>query len=116
MTQVDIMSCNNVPIFKGRVGSERNCVEIRRLLLAEMTARAAKGMLRQFLRTSATQNRVTTHQTQVSIFPHSFIPTSAEPISTEYSLLDALKTRNTHQHRHQHMPSQYDFVPGVSNC
>lgn len=81
--QVDIMSRNNVPIFKGRVGSERNCVEIRRLLLAEMTARAAKGMLRQFLRTSATQNRVTTHQTQVMDFPPSLMSTIAEPTSLE---------------------------------
>lgn len=67
------MSCNNVPIFKGKVSADRNCLEARRLLLAEMTARAAKNMLRQLLRTSSTQNRVATHQTQVIFVGHAYV-------------------------------------------
>lgn len=63
------MSRNNVPIFKGKVGSDKNSVEIRRLLLAEMAVRAAKNMLRHYLRMSATQTRVTTYQTQVMLQP-----------------------------------------------
>lgn len=60
-----MMSRNNIPIFKGKVSSDKNCMEIRRLLLAEMAARATKSMLRQLLRTSAVQNHATAHQTQV---------------------------------------------------
>lgn len=59
------MSRNNVSIYKGKVGSDRNSLEIRRLLLAEMAARATKNMLRQLLRTSAAQSHTTAHQTQV---------------------------------------------------
>lgn len=64
------MSRNNVPIFKGKVVSDKNCVEMRLLLLAEMVARAAKNVLRHYLRMSATQTRVTTHQTQVLLQPY----------------------------------------------
>lgn len=65
LSQVEMMSRNNVPIFKGKVGLDKNSLEIRRLLLAEMAARATKNMLRQMLRTSAVQSRTTAHQTQV---------------------------------------------------
>lgn len=61
------MSRNNVPIFKGKVGSDKNSEEIRRLLLSEMAARTVKNMLRHYLRMSATQTRVTTYQTQVTM-------------------------------------------------
>lgn len=60
-----MMSRNNVPIFKGKVGLDKNCLDIRRLLLAEMAARATKNMLRHLLRTSAVQTHTTAHQTQV---------------------------------------------------
>lgn len=60
------MSCNNIPIFKGKVASDRNCSEIRQLILAEMTARATKNELRHLLRTSATQTRATTFRNQVT--------------------------------------------------
>ncbi|CAN0309460.1 unnamed protein product, partial [Ectocarpus sp. 12 AP-2014] len=63
--KVEMLSRNNVSICKGKVGSDRNSLEIRRLLLAEMAARATKNMLRQLLRTSAAQSHTTAHQTQV---------------------------------------------------
>eukprot|EP00903_Cladosiphon_okamuranus_P019664 g18076.t2 len=63
--KVEMMSRNNIPVFKGKVSSDKNCLEIRRLLLAEMAARATKNMLRQLLRTSAAQSHTTAHQTQV---------------------------------------------------
>lgn len=66
-TQVERISRNNVTVYKGKVGSDRNSAEIRRLLLAEMVARAAKNNLRHLLRTSSTQCHATTRQTQVII-------------------------------------------------
>lgn len=59
------MSRNNVKIYKGKVASDANSPDIRRLLLAEMAARATKSMLRLLLRKSAVQGRSTAHQTQV---------------------------------------------------
>jgi hypothetical protein len=62
--QVTYRSRNHEPVFKGRVKRDRDCNEaadvtgyaVRRRLLAEMTARAAKGLLRGLLRRAAKES------------------------------------------------------------
>lgn len=79
--QVERISRNNVTVYKGKVGSDRNSPEIRRLLLAEMVARATKNILRQLLRTSATQCHATTYQTQVMVAESWMLARSSHPFS-----------------------------------
>ena len=62
-----IAELHSFPISKGEVASHRNCLEIRRLTFAEMSARAATSELPHLLRTSTAQSRVMSHQTQVTL-------------------------------------------------
>eukprot|EP00752_Nemacystus_decipiens_P011884 g10537.t2 len=95
--KVEMMSRNNIPIFKGKVSSDKNCAEIRRLLLAEMAARATKNMLRQLLRTSAAKSHTTAHQTQVLLTVESMNIISGSHQRSEYfwheRLLPSIRSR-----------------------